>query len=198
MRNTLDEHGGKTKRKVFALDEYSGHRYFEIREYYLKKGDDEWKPTRKGVTLNKDTYEILKGVIALHDERIMDWLGSDYIPDDVTRYEEAQHVVAKESRYTSHNTKVSEYEEPRDSQFFHTMHEGGLVHLKLNRSHPVHELLSSLDDDGLQLIYKIIHAYSRAKALLSDSPAFDVETLFMHLEQDWSKYLKDLVGDLHE
>lgn len=189
-RKILDEHGGAKRRKVFALDEYEGHRYMEIREYYLS-GDD-WKPGRKGITLNRDTYRILRDLIEREDESIMDWVGMGYVPEDVARYEEVQEQAAIDNRYRSGDLVVESYNEPRDSCFFAVRHEGNLDHVELNEAHPLAQLLAQ--DNGeeiLKIIGLLLQSYYRARTMLSDSPAIDPNTIFMHLEQDWGKYLRD-------
>jgi hypothetical protein len=56
----------KNKREQIriALNEYQGHQYIDIRTFY--EADGKFKPSAKGVTLNKDLYpELLKGVMEL-------------------------------------------------------------------------------------------------------------------------------------
>ncbi|KAI8612466.1 transcriptional Coactivator p15-domain-containing protein [Chytriomyces sp. MP71] len=52
-----------SNKKRARLSEFKGHKYADIREYYEEKGSGEWKPTKKGVTLNKAELQELQKVI---------------------------------------------------------------------------------------------------------------------------------------
>lgn len=41
---------GETERLVFALREYEGKRFFELRIYW-RNGTGEWLPSKKGITI---------------------------------------------------------------------------------------------------------------------------------------------------
>ena len=194
-RRVLDEHGGEKHRKVFALGEYEGHRYFEIREFFVQKGKSEWKPTRKGITLNRDTYRVLRDLIEREDEAIMDWIGVGYVPEEISRYEEVQEQAATDNRYQSGELVIDEYDEPRDVRFFDISHEGGEDHLRLNMAHPLFARLAGEGEATQRLLGAVLQAYHHARVMLADTPAFDPETIFMHLEQDWAKYLRDALKD---
>lgn len=188
-RRVLDEHGGAKHRKVFALDEFKGHRYFEIREFFLDQ-EDEWKPKKKGITLNKDTFRVLCDLIDRDREKISDWLGAGYVPDDVTRYEEVEEKAATANRYRAGSLVLGEHHEERDVRFFQVSYEGGEVRLSLNRSHPFASHLSEESETVQRLLALVIQAYHEARVMLAEAPAHKPEIVFMHLEQDWSKFLR--------
>lgn len=188
----LDEHGGTRRRKVFALNEFQGHRYFEIEEFFLNRGSHEWRK-KKGVTFNKDAYRVLRETINRSDEKIMDWIGVGYVPEDVARYEEVQEMAVHDNRYAAGDLEVSTYREHRDPCFFHVEHEGQMDNVLLNDAHPMSTVLQSHDDRVKLIIATILAAYHRARSMLADAPAYDPHTLFTHLEQDWGKYLADAI-----
>ena len=39
------------------ISEFEGKKYLDIRKFYLDKETDEYKPTRKGISLNTDIAE---------------------------------------------------------------------------------------------------------------------------------------------
>ena len=195
IERVLDEHGGRKNKKIFRLGEYEGHRYFEIREFFLPKDKNEWKPTRKGITLNKDTYRVLRDLIEREDEVIMDWIGVGYVPEEVARYEEVQEQAAMDNRHRAGELVIDEYDESRDVRFFDVSHEGEEVHVRLNMAHPLAARLSGVGEDIQRLLGAVLQAYHQARVSLADTPAFDPETIFMHLEQDWAKYLRDALED---
>ncbi len=47
--------------------EYKGHPYIEIRTYWRARDDDEWRPSKKGVTLKPELVEEL--IVALKKVR---------------------------------------------------------------------------------------------------------------------------------
>ncbi len=54
----------KTHQLRIALNEYEGHRYIDIREFYWN--GDEYHPTKKGVTLKVSAYpELLQAIASL-------------------------------------------------------------------------------------------------------------------------------------
>ncbi|KAI9336091.1 transcriptional Coactivator p15-domain-containing protein [Obelidium mucronatum] len=52
-----------SSKKRAKIGEYKGFKYADIREYYEEKGSGEWKPGKKGITLNKAELQELKKVI---------------------------------------------------------------------------------------------------------------------------------------
>ena len=50
----------------FHLQEYKGHQFISIREFYRDKSSGDWRPTKSGVTISPDYYaELLQGVVGL-------------------------------------------------------------------------------------------------------------------------------------
>ncbi|HIE53057.1 MAG TPA: transcriptional coactivator p15 [Armatimonadetes bacterium] len=50
------------------IREYRGHRYIDVRTYYLDDNDNQWKPTRKGLTLNLETSALLREALEKAEE----------------------------------------------------------------------------------------------------------------------------------
>lgn len=57
------EYVNLSARKRIAVREYKGHKFVDIREFYTDKESGEWKPGKKGITLNKQEVEKLKGLL---------------------------------------------------------------------------------------------------------------------------------------
>lgn len=54
----------KNEQLRISINEYKGHQYIDIRSFF--RTDEEFLPSRKGVTLKVDDYpELLNGVILL-------------------------------------------------------------------------------------------------------------------------------------
>ncbi|AEI15499.1 transcriptional coactivator p15 [Flexistipes sinusarabici DSM 4947] len=52
-----------TEKFVVEAKEYKGKNFVDVRIYYLDKESNDWKPTKKGITLTKYTYEPLLKLI---------------------------------------------------------------------------------------------------------------------------------------
>ena len=56
----------RTEQIRLSLSEYSGTEYIDIRSFYLDRESEEYKPSRRGVTLPPSAFpELLRGVIEL-------------------------------------------------------------------------------------------------------------------------------------
>lgn len=190
MANVIEEHGGSRSKKVLQLGEYEGNRYLELAQYFFSKKESEWKK-KKGVTLNKDNYKTLKEALDRKNETVMDWLGVGYVPEDVARYNEVQEEALSDNKYAIGDQLVSEYNEPRDPQFFRVEHRGGEDVILLNAAHPFKESFSNAEPESKKLIITMIQAFNHSKEMLQGQPAYDPQMLFEHLEVDWSRYFKD-------
>ena len=49
-----------TEKLVVQLREYRGRWYIDARIHYLDENEDEWKPTKKGLSLNNETSPWLR------------------------------------------------------------------------------------------------------------------------------------------
>jgi hypothetical protein len=60
----------KTSREptFIVLSEFKGVRYLSLRKYYQENG--EWKPTKKGITLNANLYSEVLSVLDQNKETI--------------------------------------------------------------------------------------------------------------------------------
>lgn len=61
--STSTEYVNLSARKRIAIREYKGHKFADIREFYTDKESGEWKPGKKGITLNKQEVEKLKDLL---------------------------------------------------------------------------------------------------------------------------------------
>jgi hypothetical protein len=59
-----------TEKLIVQLRQYRGRWYIDARIHYLDEKDEEWKPTKKGLSLNEETSpwlrEALEKAEALH------------------------------------------------------------------------------------------------------------------------------------
>ena len=186
----LDESGSSQKRKVFSLGSYEGHRYLEIEEYYLDKKEQAWKK-KKGVSINKDAYHVLCGVVRNRHEEILSWLNVNYVPENVARYDELQQAGRERESALVGTCVVGSYKENRDPRFAEVRSEGGKDRVLFNQAHPLSTSMAQAGPEAEAIVSALVQAFHRARVLLAGTPAVDSETLLSHLEQDWAKFLRD-------
>lgn len=56
------EYWALTKSKRISVSKFKGSVNINIREYFEK--DDKWLPTKKGITLNMDSWNLLKKIVS--------------------------------------------------------------------------------------------------------------------------------------
>lgn len=54
---------------IISISEFNGQKYLDIRKYYEEEG--EWKPTKKGIALNKEQYEAVLDILTKEKEKIL-------------------------------------------------------------------------------------------------------------------------------
>ncbi|NPV39655.1 hypothetical protein BREVNS_1701 [Brevinematales bacterium NS] len=54
---------------IISISEFNGQKYLDIRKYYEEEG--EWKPTKKGIALNREQYEAVLDILTTEKEKIL-------------------------------------------------------------------------------------------------------------------------------
>ena len=60
-----------------SLSEYNNRKTVNIRQYFVPEGQTDFVPTRRGVNLPLEQYELLRDWIKDNDEHIVDFLTPD-------------------------------------------------------------------------------------------------------------------------
>ena len=131
----IEEHGNERQKKVISLSEFKGHRMLLFSEHFWSKKDHQWR-MKKGVSLNTGNYRVMKEALDRKDEVIMDWLGVDYVPEDVARYTEIMQLARLDEEFVVGGHNVILHDDRRDPSFFRIQHKGGEDIISLNVSHP--------------------------------------------------------------
>ena len=180
--------GPERKRTRFYLNLFEGHRLFGIRDFYLKNG--EYKPTRKGINFNRDTFMELKRILDRDEELILEWLRIGHIPEEVLRYQQAQEEAKRRNFRLIGDVIIQEVEEFRDRHLFHVKHEGSKDIVELNSTHPFAKAISEDEISKMNpaeirgLFARLIASYARARTLLLGSGASNPDILFEQSEFD--------------
>ncbi len=193
----LAEDGPKNKHLVIQLNEYEENRFLDLRYFYFDKKDQEYKPTRKGISLTKSNYLMVKKVVEKNHEEVMDWLGVGYVPEHVEKYQKEQEEQAEQIKYMSIGDIDLYFEnEKRDPGFFRVEYMGGSNHLYINEGHPTGASLSrmlknkAITDEMLKMFSSILFLYAKSRDSLKGTVSIDPEVLFEQLEYDWANHLK--------
>lgn len=197
MSKYLAEDGLKSKHLVIQLNEFEDNRFLDMRYFYFDKKDKEYKPTRKGISLTKSNYLMMKKVVEKNHEEVMDWLGVGYVPEHVAEYQDKQEEQVELVKYMSIGKLDLFFEyEKRDPSFFRIDYLGGQNKLYINEGHPFGEKLSSIiknenrNEELVHLLMNLLLMYSKSKDGLSGTVSIDPEVLFEQLEYDWANFLK--------
>ena len=197
----VGEEGPAGNRTTFTLTEYEGHKLFDIRKYYFARGSGEFKPTRKGISLNRDTFMELCRVLNTHKEDIIEYLAIGHIPEGMLRYQQANEEAKQKNFRLANEVEIEEVNMFRDEHLFHVQHQGGKDIVQLNLSHPFAKAISeseiekSTPEEIRHMFASMIAAFARARSLLLNSPASSPEILFDHTEFDWSSFLRNYVEE---
>ena len=110
----IEEHGNRSQKKVLSLESYTARgrvfRVFELSQWFFIDREHRWQK-KKGVSLNTGNYRVMKEAIDRHNEVIMDWLGVDYVPEDVARYTEIQELAKLDAQYVVGEHIIKFYED---------------------------------------------------------------------------------------
>jgi Transcriptional Coactivator p15 (PC4) len=70
----IDETGNANVKEpiIIKLSSYKNAKFLDIRKYYKEEG--EWKPTKKGITLNKNQLQDLQKIFTDKKGEIDSWL----------------------------------------------------------------------------------------------------------------------------
>ena len=202
MDRILGEDGPPHKRTRFTLNEYNGHKLFEIREFYLRGG--EYNPTRKGVNLNRDKFMELKRVLDKDHDAIMEFLRIGHIPEAMLRYQQAQEEAKQKNFRLAHDVKINEVNRFRDEHLFHVSHQGNTDVVELNTSHAfakaisIEEIANSTPEEIRELFAAMMASYARARSLLLGAAASNPEILFEQAEFDWHMFLSNYIDEVDQ
>ena len=189
----LEEHGSERLKKVLSLSDFKGNRTLMFSEHFWSKKDHEWR-MKKGVSLNTGNYRVMKEALDRENESIMDWLGVDYVPEDVARYTEIMELARLNEEFVIGQHTVLLHDDRRDPSFFRVEHKGGEDAISFNAAHPFKDAFSKADPNSQMLILDLIQTFSHTTQQLKGQLYYDPNMLFNHLDYDWSNYLKDKLG----
>lgn len=193
----LSQTSSKRSPVVLQLREYEGKRLVDIRRYFLDRKSNEYKPTHKGIALNRETFRQIWRAIRYNFGTIEEWLGLDEDEEDSSSFREAvkAEVAGRQSAsaYSSYGKRKVQTDEFADRRYpFPYRHDAnGAVHkMDLCNSHPLHEKLSETSSETASGLMRVVYlsyfvAMDRTEAA-GPGGAFDRE----NFEHEWDRLLR--------
>ena len=182
------EPGTARKRLRVSRGEYKGHRYLDLRRYFKDKDDGTYKPSKEGITLNKERLLGLKQLFAEKAEQINDWLAVGYVPDNVGK-EKIRHGEAEEAaRGVVGDVFGKVVRFVHDERIFRVTSKGGTTEVEWNSGHAFTQefnRLTELNSEVRELVNKLVVFYSRSA---EDCDANDDQTTF--IAHEWATRLQ--------
>jgi len=195
----LGEEGPERNRTRFYLNSYEGNRLLDIRKFYRDRRSGDFKPTRQGINLNRDTFMELKRVLDRDEDLILEWLRIGHVPEEVLRYQQAQEEAKKKNFRLVGEVDVEEVNNFRDRKMFDVRHEGGRDIVELNTAHSFVQSISEEELANMEpaeirgLFARLLAAFGRSRTLLLGGGASEPEILFEQSVFDWSEFTAEFV-----
>lgn len=181
------------------MNSYEGNRLLDIRKFYLDRKTGNFKPTKQGINLNRDTFMELKRVLDRDEDLILEWLRIGHVPEEVLRYQQAQEEAKRKNFRLVGDVDVEKINNFRDRKMFDVRHEGSRDIVELNASHPFvqaiseEELAKMTPAEVRALIVRLMAAFGRSRTLLTGGGASDPQILFEQTVFDWSEFTTEFV-----
>ena len=195
----LGEEGPERNRTRFYLNSYEGNRLLDIRKFYRDRKSGDFKPTQKGINLNRDTFMELKRVLDRDEDLILEWLRIGHVPEEVLRYQQAQEEAKKKNFRLVGEVDLEEVNNFRDRKMFDVRHQGGRDIVELNTAHPFVQSISEEELTNMEpaeirgLFARLLAAFGRSRTLLLGGGASEPEILFEQSVFDWSEFTAEFV-----
>ena len=196
--------GNKKYPVVVSLKEYKGSPLIDIRKYYFDKKTEEIKPTKKGIALQKNNYNLLIQSLIDSSPEVSKWFEetNEYSAKKATEtlQKRVEAVEGNRRKAQNFNTDKDYWQAPN---FFDVESLGGSDKIIYNTKHEMYEKLNQTsqkgNETGMDLINIILISYKKAKDILDDGEEYSAEELFKYLDFEWglilSNYIKT-VGSL--
>lgn len=183
---------------VISLREYKGSPLIDIRKYYFDKKSEEIKPSKKGIALQKNNFNLLAQTLTDSSPEIKKWFEdkSEYSAKKATQTLKARADAVEENRRQAQEFETHE-EGWQAPNFFEVESLGGSDKIVYNTKHSMFELLNQLsqnDNEKLtDLINLMLMSYKKAKDILDDGEEYSAEELFKYLEFEWGLILSNYI-----
>jgi hypothetical protein len=188
---------------VISLTEYKGSPMIDIRKYYLDKKTNEVKPSKKGIALQKNNYNLLVDSLINSSPEIKKWFEekSEYSAKQATKMLQDRAGAFEDNRREAQKFETDE-EGWQAPNFFGVETLGGSDRIIYNTKHRLFEILEKLSKNEnkitIDLINSILMSYKKAKDILDDGEEYSADELFKYLEFEWGIILSNYTRTIGE
>jgi hypothetical protein len=190
--------GNKKYPIVISFKEYKGSLLIDIRKYYFDKKSKEIKPSKKGIALQKNNFNLLMQTLIDSSTEINKWFEdkNEYSSQKATQTLKDRSDAIEENRRQAQDFETHE-EGWQAPNFFHVESLGGSDKIVYNTKHSMYDLLNTLpinDKNGAtDLINVVLMSYKKAKDILDDGEEYSADELFKYLEFEWGLILSNYI-----
>jgi len=183
---------------MVQLNNFHGRKLLDIRRFFLDKNSNEYKPTKKGIALNRDNFFEVIGILADRIDDINKWFEAESNTFNkgkiIKALDEYQEEINKIRKRDSLDDKPYEKQDFRDRRFpfaYGFEHNCGVNIFKKNLEHPINSIVNGTgkNRDLAKLIEIIFLSYFKAARRLEDvtnDGYIDTESL----ELEWDRELR--------
>lgn len=186
---------------LVLLREYEGHRFIDVRRYYVDRTTKETKPTKKGITLNARALAEIRDVFDRSEKAIADWFERDTSiePEIVKRQmQERQGAAEKTARKAKPYNVIAE--KWRSPTFFSCTSDGDNTNIALNDNHAFAKKLrrasgpKASDAHIRAAVGAMLAAYYHTKFLFDDLDEVKPAQFFDAFEYEWGIILSNYIS----
>lgn len=183
---------------VISLSEYKGSPLIDIRKYYFDKKSEEIKPSKKGIALQRNNFNLLVQTLIDSLPEIKKWFEdkNEYSAQKATQTLQVRAKAVEENRRQAQDFETHE-EGWQAPNFFDVESLGGSDKIVYNTRHSMYELLSNLpksdNNTATDLVNVILMSYKKAKDILDDGEEYSADELFKYLEFEWGLILSNYI-----
>ncbi len=184
---------------VYTLGSFKGKKNFDIRKYYIEKKSNELAPTRKGISLNKESFNALLSIIENQQNTIQDWFNSgevlpsnDLLKNLKIQADKVQKEMFEAKEFNQKQDKLS------DNSFFKVKYDGDKRIMIFNENHILLKYLEeNLNDEKLiKILTLILLSFQHTVDLYDDDEKLSVKEFVDDLKDNWSLVLKNYIKKL--
>ena len=204
MKNESDKEeilistGSKSYPTIYKLKQFKGRNLFDIRKYFRIKNSKNLMPTRKGISLNKLSFEALIGLIKKNEKDILKWLSSSEENPSKTllkKLEDQSRVVQEEvfsaKEYDLKKDKWS------DSSFFKIKYDGDKRILIFNQNHKLSKYVEANGKEkkisSKNIINILMLSFQHTVDTYSDDDEVKIADFIEDFKNNWGIILKNYI-----
>ena len=155
-----------------------------------------YKPSRKGIVLNKRNYLLVTEDFKKNHEKILDWLGITYVPEHIENYSQRQNETLNNLEYKLGEISASKSKNGNQELLYQYQSLGGLEKIIYNESHSFNEEIDKITGPEIEfnmfktLLDLLLISYEKTKEKFSGIPVSNTDIFFENFQTVWFEILR--------